>query len=203
MSQYLLVEGNDDSHVIWSLLEKHKVDENFSVLDKKGIEKLLQVLPVQLKSSGVKSVGVVIDADVNIAGRWASLRSIASRAGYTKFPDEPLAGGTIVEEEGMPRLGAWLMPDNTASGMLEDFAAFLIPGDDKLLARARSALQAIPPDDKRFVGAHDSKALIHTWLAWQEDPGTPMGLAITKKYLDGDCEKAVEFSTWMSKLFRN
>ena len=46
-----------------------------------------------------------------------------------------------------------------------------------------------------------SKALIHTWLAWQEDPGTPLGLAVTKRYLDGDHALAQQFVQWLLRLF--
>src|SRR5436190_24268592 len=35
-----------------------------------------------------------------------------------------------------------------------------------------------------------SKALIHTWLAWQEKPGRPLGLAITARYFDATASYA-------------
>jgi hypothetical protein len=43
-------------------------------------------------------------------------------------------------------------------------------------------------------------AHIHTWLAWQADPGTPMGLAITKKYLDANAPSAANFLRWVDRL---
>ena len=36
----LLVEGNDDQHVIWALCEQFKVNETFDVIDCEGKEKL-------------------------------------------------------------------------------------------------------------------------------------------------------------------
>ena len=48
---------------------------------------------------------------------------------------------------------------------------------------------------------HKSKAEIHTWLAWQEEPGTPMGQAITKQYLDTNKELAKKFIGWLDNLF--
>jgi hypothetical protein len=50
---------------------------------------------------------------------------------------------------------------------------------------------------------HKSKARIHTWLAWQEDPGTPMGLAITKSYLDTNQELCNLFVNWLNNLFNS
>ena len=36
----LLVEGNDDQHVIWALCEKYSVKESFDVVDCSGIDSL-------------------------------------------------------------------------------------------------------------------------------------------------------------------
>lgn len=49
--------------------------------------------------------------------------------------------------------------------------------------------------------AHQPKAHIHTWLAWQEEPGTPMGLAITKRYLNADAPYVQQLMDWISRLF--
>jgi len=52
--------------------------------------------------------------------------------------------------------------------------------------RARRCVSEIPVEERRFVESYATKALIHTWLAWQDDPGTPLGQAITKRYFDAD-----------------
>ena len=49
----LLVEGNDDQHVIWALCEKNKLKENFDVIDCGGIEKLNNEIEVRLKSTDI------------------------------------------------------------------------------------------------------------------------------------------------------
>ena len=43
-SQQLLVEGNDDLHVISSLCEKFEIKESFKIIDCKGIDKLLETI---------------------------------------------------------------------------------------------------------------------------------------------------------------
>jgi hypothetical protein len=45
------------------------------------------------------------------------------------------------------------------------------------------------------------KAQLHTWLAWQEQPGTPLGLAITNRYLDADALHAQQLMDWIRQLF--
>ncbi len=63
----LLVEGNDDLHVMYSLLQKFNIPMNFSVKDCQGIEKLLEQIPVQLKI--LDKIGLILDADTNIDTR--------------------------------------------------------------------------------------------------------------------------------------
>lgn len=49
--------------------------------------------------------------------------------------------------------------------------------------------------------AYLRKANIHTWLSWQEEPGKPMGQAITKRYLDTSAPHAQQLIDWMRRLF--
>jgi len=93
------------------------------------------------------------------------------------------------------------MPDNSMPGMLEDYLSFLVPPGDSLLELASHTLDAIPTEERRFADGHRSKALIHTWLAWQEDPGTPMGQAITKRYFAMDSRHISTFLNWLTRLF--
>lgn len=49
-SKKLLVEGNDDQHVVWSLCERYNINENFDVIDSGGFSALLQQIPIDLFS---------------------------------------------------------------------------------------------------------------------------------------------------------
>ena len=62
----LLVEGNDDQHVIWALCQKFNILETFDVIDCEGVDKLLAQISVRLKQSEIAAIGIVIDADVVI-----------------------------------------------------------------------------------------------------------------------------------------
>ena len=198
-SAILLVEGNDDKHVVMSLFTHHDVKSNFEIIDKKGIDELLRTLPTQLKGSELQRLGIMVDADEDIAGRWQSLTDILRKAGYTVPPESPETAGTILQHDGKPTVGIWLMPDNQASGMIEDFIRILVPPNDVLIDYARHCVDGLP--ERRFGLTHRSKAEIHTWLAWQDHPGTPMGLAITRKYLDAECPHAAVFIGWIRRLF--
>jgi hypothetical protein len=110
-------------------------------------------------------------------------------------------GGLIIARHvgGPSRLGVWLMPDNRLPGMMEDFLLSLANPDDKLKRHAEEVIETLPA--RRFPKVHYPKALLHTWLAWQEEPGTRPGLAITRKLLRHDRAEGQRFLTWLKELF--
>lgn len=48
---------------------------------------------------------------------------------------------------------------------------------------------------------HRSKAKIHTFLAWNDEPGLPMGSAITARVLDPSLGSAKIFVDWLERCF--
>lgn len=88
---------------------------------------------------------------------------------------------------GNPALAVWMMPDNESAGMLESFACKLISSEDPAWVHASATVASLPEDAGRFSRErHLEKALIHTWLAWREEPGCPLGTAVAKNYLRTD-----------------
>ncbi len=195
----LLVEGINDCHVFWNLFEHHAVPETFDVKGKDGVSTLLKELKTELRESDLECAGVVLDADTDLDARWHSIRDSLRELGHQDVPLSPHKGGTIIETAGLPKVGIWLMPDNQLEGMLEDFIACLVPPGDTLWPYAQKCVSDAP--DKPF-GSHVSKANIHTWLALQEEPGTPMGSAIKFRYLRAEAPEAVAFIAWIERLFR-
>ena len=199
----LLVEGENDKHVVWSLLKYHAVPQHFEVVDRNGIENLLEAFEGELTRVVDGKVGVIIDADTNLTSRWESLHHILAISGYTSIPLYPISNGTILRQERKPVVGIWLMPDNTIPGMLEDFVAFLRPQKDLLWPMVDEAVLKVKTleEEHRFRDVHESKARIHTWLSWQKEPGKPMGQAITARYLDADAPYALKLISWIRALF--
>jgi hypothetical protein len=210
----LLVEGKNDLHVIWSLLEYYHIPERFEVRSMDGISnlpeafedktvRLLESFEYQLTSIVEGRLGIIVDADTDLSARWASLNHILKSSGYNSIPGNPVSGGTVIRQEKKPVVGIWLMPDNRIPGMLEDFIGFLRPQNDLLWPMADEAVLKVKTleEKRRFRDVHESKARIHTWLAWQKEPGKPMGQAITARYLDADAPHALRLITWIRDLF--
>jgi hypothetical protein len=198
---YILVEGPDDAQVLYHLLRYYGLDTYITIQQKEGIDNLLEALEVELKRPAETRLGIIVDADIDIASRWQSLRHKLIEAGYTSVSLHPASGGTILKPERRPMVGLWLMPDNTIPGMLEDFMSLLIPIGDVLWPMAQGIVQQVTITDRRFPQTQGMKANIHTWLAWQEEPGKPMGQAITKRYLDPAAPNAQQLIRWIRQLF--
>jgi len=201
----LLVEGKDDKHVILSLLQHYHVPEVFAVADCDGIDNLIRDLSLRLTTPTMyKRIGVMIDADVNIQGRYNAISNKLKDTGVYDMTQVSLsASGTIIKplDDNYPTFGLWLMPDNRNNGMLEDFVIALADKDDVLMNEADAVLASLEARSLDKYSPHRSKAKIHTYLAWQKEPGKPMGQAITAKVLNPESESAKVFVKWLINLF--
>lgn len=199
----LLVEGNDDFHVVSAICQQFDVAPTFGIIDSKGIDKLLPQISVRVKLRE-PFIGILVDADTDLTAKWQQLQSILTPLGYN-MSSKPELEGTITRSEiSSTIIGIWIMPDNQVPGMLEDFARILIPKGDALLPFAEKIVdEVMSMETAKIKAVHRSKAIIHTWLAWQESPGTPMGLAITKTYLNHNHELCLMFVAWLNRLFNS
>lgn len=201
----LLVEGKDDEHVLKAVCGRRNGPHFNEVKVYEGVDLLLESLPVRLKASGDgEIIGVVIDADTDLEARWRSIRNGLIQVGYHDAPESPSPNGTIVDPPTgvlLPRVGIWIMPDNQSTGILESFLRFLVPAGSGLFNHVESSVAAIPEGELRFNPLAKPKALIHTWLAWQEEPGRPMGTAITARFLDYDVAQVSDLVNWLNQLY--
>ena len=94
-----------------------------------------------------------------------------------------------------------MMPDNRMKGILETFLTSMIPKPNALFDHVEASVAAIPDSERRFSPAREPKAIIHTWLAWQEEPGMPPGKAITAHYLDASVEEVDCLVSWLNRLY--
>jgi hypothetical protein len=194
----VVVEGRDDERVLSAITRRQSFQPQFEIKMEEGYENLRKRLSPRLKpGTDVERLGIVVD----VGTRWKSIKGILDRAGYVGVPDRPDPAGTIVGHDVLPRLGVWIMPNNELPGMLEDYLAFLVPPGDLMLKRARESLDGIPLEERRFAEVHRSKALIHTYLAWQKDPGIPLGQAVMARYFETEGPQVVAFLAWLTRLF--
>lgn len=200
----LMVEGKDDCHVVSHICGTRRLGRIDDIRSYEGKDNLLDSIGTRLKESDLTSLGVLLDADTDLAARWQAVAERLRRAGYQNVPVVPDVLGTVLDSPPrtlLPRVGVWLMPNNKLSGILEDFLAFLVDPADQLFQHVENCMRTIPEGERRFDVLNAPKAKIHTWLAWQAEPGRPLGQAVSLRYLDPHSPNADVFSDWLNRTF--
>lgn len=181
----LLLEGDDDKHLVIGLLRSHLGEDVFNSLFPKSeepikvkgsVSKVISDLEQEITSTGYKHIGVVIDTDEDIMSSWGKIILILEKHNIS-YPSMPASAGTIIDIDEDRRIGFWFMPNNQSPGALEDFFVKLIRTSDDLWPRSKGVVKKIPHRKRRFRHANKSdilKAQVHTWLAWQHKPGLHM-----------------------------
>ncbi|MCI5145331.1 MAG: hypothetical protein D3923_07310 [Candidatus Electrothrix sp. AR3] len=204
----LLVEGADDQRVIPELVEKNGIpwgdkpkDWIVQIKSMGGVENLdKNLINIELKASGLKIFGIIVDADEEPANRWQSMRNCL----LDRFPDLPaeLPKNGLIHGTGEIKLGIWMMPDNQKRGMLETFLEFLLPDDSQALWElSKQSCEKATAQGAPFKASHIDKARIHTWLAWQNPPGRQLHDAVKQRILAPDSPQAKPFMAWFQELF--
>lgn len=207
--KHLLVEGQDDKYAIIEFMAKHvpwgdqRRDWPVLVEQCNGAEELLapEFITTFLMSREVEILGIVLDADDRIKSRWRTVRSRCLPE-FPSLPKELAPAGVITTNDEGKRLGIWIMPDNSARGMLETFMAFLVPNpEEPIWAHAVAATAEAVQKGARCRDCHRDKANIYTWLAWQDPPGYSIGGALKQNMLNAQAPYAAPFVEWFKALF--
>lgn len=167
----LLVEAKSDCHVILALANHFDLPETFGIFACDNHDRALDRFEASILRPDQEVVGLMLDANGDVAARWSAVRSRLSPHPYEP-PKAPAQDGLILEstDSALPRLGFWLMPNNQDPGMLEDFCLDMIDPNHQKVAEDAVVL-AEERDVANFKAAHRSKAVVHTYLAWQNEPG--------------------------------
>ncbi|HEV7508823.1 MAG TPA: DUF3226 domain-containing protein [Thermoanaerobaculia bacterium] len=202
----LLVEGPDDQFSVIHLMARHGFDWNDEasirplISSEGGIDKLLAATSVSLKGTYVR-LGIILDANSDPAHRWAQVRDRARRADLN-LPDSPQPEGTIIHgHRPGSRIGFWLMPDNKSLGALEHFLGSLVPSGHPIWIYADEVTTQARKRGASCKEKDHAKSVLHTWLAWQDEPGLPFGIALKAGFFETDNENALRFVSWFNRLF--
>ncbi|WP_419861752.1 DUF3226 domain-containing protein [Candidatus Palauibacter sp.] len=206
------VEGADDFHAILNLLARHELSRETlpqkfppfrdpKIEHGQGKDAVLRAIETAVKVNSNESVGFVLDADDDISARWESVAQRLQNVGVDIGAGLDPAGFLGESSEYGTRVGVWLMPDNRQAGRLEDFLEGLVDQTNPLLPHAQEATNGAKALGAAFSDTKASKAVLHAWLAWQQEPGRPYGIAIKSGYLRHDSAAAERFVAWFRRLF--
>lgn len=194
----LLVEGQNDKHVVLQLCNRHPAIPDFYIQDSGDINQLLAAIGPQALAPGRETLGILADTDDSLQSRWDELAHQLAGVGIP-LPPAPEPGGTIIPGSQL-RVGVWLMPNNQNTGELEDFVSQMIPAADPVWPLARQYIDGIPLPDRKFTAGKTRRAEIHAWLAARAEPRL-MGLAIRTHDLATNAPLCQTFLTWLNRLF--
>ena len=115
-----------------------------------------------------------------------------------------ITNGTILIDENpdLPKVGVWIMPDNINPGEIEDFFLRLIESQDFLFQRAQKVVGELIVEKPELIKeTNRSKTETHTWLAWQEEPGRSMGVALKNNWAPAKHPLAARLAAWFAATF--
>ena len=212
----LLVEGRNDKNAIFQLVRlRYGADPAFEISDCGGDDGVLRKLSGRLAdgNSPQKILGLILDTDIEgstevdaIQRRWIQLKNKIT-AGYD-LPDDFPETGLIAEplpgrkaKGSLPRIGVWLMPNNKAFGMFEDLLMESLGAKEKDYT-TNVVKQAKTDEIASFHDSHLSKAVIRTYIEWQEPPDVQyLGLAIKEGRFQNIEAACAQFLDWLGRLF--
>ena len=212
----LLLEGKNDCHVVKHICSKHNIttSNSFAIFNCEGYSNVLKNLPAKLSEEGITTIGIVIDCDQpeDCPSLQSELEAIRDRLhkickDYV-VPKQVEPNGVIIQSirigvRNFPKIGIWFMPNNKDIGMLEDFLLSLASGKNEpsLVFAQNTVASAKENKLTTFKDAHYAKAVIHTYLAWHDEPGETLGISIRSGNVDAKAQLAKSFVKWLKDLF--
>ena len=194
-----------EEYEMW--VETYNPRTEFEIIEKVSRKRLLDSIPIEVDRSGRQVLGIIMDADDDVADSWKKITCRFSEVGIT-LPGSPDTNGIIVDPgEGptggpLPRIGVWLMPDNKSKGELEDLAFSMIPSNDDTWKLAQSYVDGIPSPERKFQPDKIDKAKLYAWLATRKEPSR-MGAAVgAAGGLDASIPVCKDILAWLADLFR-
>ena len=177
----VLGEGPADRAIVRSLLHPRGLESKGVEYrpSYKGYDQLRKKLAAELGRTDAARFLIVVDADNKPIDRWRSITDKLRDCGYPGAPTGPPPGGCLLTPDDKRPVGLWMMPDNVHAGEIENLYEKLI-SQDPSFEHAGAVINGLPASARRFEVKDrlPLKAQIHTWLAWQAEPGIRSGDAI-------------------------
>jgi hypothetical protein len=172
----LIVEGKDEEGFFAALLAHLHLPEIqvAGIGGKTKIRSQLKALTKEPQFPHVTALGIIRDADADPKGAFESVKDALSAAGLP-HPRKPL-----YPVKGPPKINVMILPSSGNPGALEDLCLAAVGHEPTRVCvdeffDCLSKRELVPPREL-------SKAKVRTFLASQEDPTLPLGLAAQKGY---------------------
>jgi hypothetical protein len=216
--QILLVEGDADEGLFTAICQKAGLGVKVTVGkpakfggEGSGKGNTLHLLPTlieQMRDGQISQLAMVIDADF-IESDGLGFRSTLEKVAVILKEYDYKVGASLKSRpggycfkhsDGLPNFGLWIMPNNGADGLLEDFIKDSISANQKdLFKKATDAVGAL--QTPLFRPIHRSKADVATWMAWQKIPGQALRGVVGGELVDFTSGNAKQLMDWLQSIY--
>jgi hypothetical protein len=216
MSKQLLIVEGKDAIVLSVLLgqkgignpkgyeNKAKREKEF-IKNGEGYQGAISAFREAVESQDYSNIGIIIDAnDKGAASRWKEIRHILTKQYDTSelLKADAQKNGKLISQTDASTIGIWIMPDNENEGYLEHFISELVPPKDENWQHVEVVMADLQKQKYcKLTKSKIGKAKLHTWLAWQKEPGKPFGTAMQAEYFDVNAPIVQPFLDWFSATF--
>jgi hypothetical protein len=175
-ARIVIVEGRDEVRLVESVARQHG-RADLQVLSFDGVDNLrgyLKAIPSISGFTGVRSIGIICDAEGDAQARFQSVTDSLAAAGLP-VPPQPLG-----EAPGPPRVVVLINPHGSSAGSLDDVCVQSVRTD-----RAMPCVDAYL-DCLVRVGIQGpqnrAKARAHAFIASRDRPDVSLGVALERGY---------------------
>lgn len=168
-----------------TLIAEIKLDES-NTRKKTVLDNITSDLSL-LDSSPNTSFLYIVDADTadnnqnGFQGTLAAIQKKFGEKGYQLDSNTQQDRLIIFNNPDLLPIALWIMPNNAADGIFEDWIADCIAQNDAMFAQAKSAVSGI--QNRIFSDVQKPKAEVYTWLAWQKRPALSLVYALQKNLI--------------------
>jgi hypothetical protein len=197
----IVVEGDNDLHVVMAICARANVAIERDAFVRKSYPATLTEFSTRVRvGSAVDALGLIVDADKDVASRWRKVVSLFRGLGVESIPETPVEKGFIGIDRNGRRVGVWMTPDNTNPGVIESLFMTLIPPDDPDMPSSMQYVDGFV-SQRSWAGFDRLKADVYSWLAVRPNPGRPMGENISRTEFPGELsEPARRLAAWVKAL---
>lgn len=191
----LAVEGKDEVNFFNALLKYAEIT-NFEVYEVGGKQQFKDKLPALVRMSGftdVEVLAIIRDADNDANGAFESIRNILKKE-KLKPPVQ-----TNQFSKGSPKIGIFIMPGNSDTGMLEDLCLKTVEHHPAMVC-VESFIDCVSKLENPPNRNNIAKAKAQAFLAAMPELVCSVGVGAQKGYWNFNSEELTDLKSFIDNL---
>ena len=193
-TKLLAVEGTDEIIFFEELFKHIGILDKVELREVGGKDQFKIKMPALQKTTGfndLESIAIIRDADESFKGAFESIKKILEKMNL-QVPARP-----GIFAEGIPKVGFFIMPDNTGNGMLENLCLDTVK-DDKAIECVDQFIDCAKKLKKQPKNAAKTKA--QAYLSLMPEIANSVGRGAQKGYWNFDSSELKPLIHFINQL---